>query len=65
MPTIKQKHAQAAKDFETLVEIYGDINDFCGAYCNTEQYILMLKMPTPSHALKHLEQLIEKYFAND
>lgn len=65
MATIKQKHAQAYKDYRTLVDLYGDINDFCGAWCNCDVLELLLGDPTPKQALAHLEILITLYFANN
>ena len=65
MATAKQKHAQAHKDYKKLQSMYGDINDFCGAWCNNDVMDLLLKNPTYKEATKHLEGLIAHYFGNN
>lgn len=64
MTTIKQKHAQAYKDYRTLYDLYGEINDFCGAWCNCDVLELLLRDPSPKQALRHLECVISWYFDN-
>lgn len=65
MPTDKQKHAQAHEDYRKLQSMYGDIYDYCGAWCNNDVLDLLLKYPTYKQATKHLESLIGNYFSNN
>lgn len=60
--TPKQLHKQTYADYKYLYDNFGEPNDFCGAFCNTEQYVELLEMPTYSKATEHLINLIEFYF---
>ena len=57
----KAMHSQAVSDLNYIVEKYGDVDDFCGAFCNTEHYDALLREPTIGLAYNHIVGILQHH----
>lgn len=57
----KAMHRQAVDDLNYIVGKYGDVDDFCGSFCNTENYDELLRNPTIELAYNHIVDLLSHH----
>ncbi|MBP6517883.1 hypothetical protein [Shewanella sp.] len=57
----KAMHSQAVSDLDYIVKKYGDVDDFCGAFCNSEKYDELLRNPTIEMAYNHIVSLLRHH----
>ena len=57
-------HKQKMNDYKRLVELCGDVHDFCGAWCNNDVLDDMLQDPTKKRATYYYSTLIDRYFSS-
>jgi hypothetical protein len=57
----KAMYSQAVSDLDYIVEKYGDVDDFCGGFCNAENYDELLRNPTIELAYNHIVDLLKRY----
>lgn len=57
----KAMHIQAVSDLDYIVGKYGDVDDFCGAFCNTERYDELLRNPTIELAYNHIVGVLKHH----
>ena len=59
---IKDDHKQIQADYNGLVQLCGEVDDYCGAWCNNAVLTDMLENPTKKKAIHHDSTLIDRWF---
>lgn len=55
-------HKQKMADYKRLVELCGQVDDYCGAWCNNDVLNDMLENPTKKKAMHYYSTLIDRFF---
>lgn len=58
-----QKYKQIFKDIKYIEDKYGQVNDYCGGWCNNDVLTELLLSPNIQTALKLQISFLERYFA--
>lgn len=64
MNDIDKKYSAIRKDLKYIENTYGQVHDYCGAFCNCEAFEKLLKTPNKETAFKILISKLECYFSN-
>ena len=59
---VKEDHKQIQADYKRLVELCGDVYDYCGAWCNNDVLTDMLEKPTKKNAIFYYGTLIDRFY---
>ncbi len=57
-------YRMARSDYSYMSKNYGDVDEFCGDFCNTDNYIKLLENPCEETARLHYIDLLEYYFSS-
>ena len=61
---IDKKYSAIRSDLKYIENTYGQVHDYCGAFCNCEAFEKLLKTPSKETAFKILKSKLECYFSN-
>jgi hypothetical protein len=59
---ITQQYKQIQKDYAYIKNTYGEVFDYCGAWCNNDKMDELLKNPSKQTALKVMISLLSQYY---
>jgi hypothetical protein len=60
---IDKKYTAIRKDLSYIKKTYGEVFDYCGSFCNCEQFEVLLKTPNKKTALKISIAKLKCYFS--
>jgi hypothetical protein len=62
--TTAEKYKQVQKDLKYIEDNYGEVYDFCGAFCNCDAFRKLLANPTKQTAVDILKLKLESYYSS-